>query len=37
MNDSTTDFEFANQDDIENIIKIMRNGYYKIEILYYVY
>ena len=29
MNDSTTDFEFANQDDIENIIKIMRNGYYK--------
>ena len=29
MNDSSTDFEFANQDDIENIIKIMRNGYYK--------
>ncbi|MDC3084264.1 ribosomal protein S18-alanine N-acetyltransferase [Gammaproteobacteria bacterium] len=29
MNDSTTDFEFANQDDVENIIKIMRNGYYK--------
>ena len=29
MNDSSEGFGFANQDDIENIIKIMSNGYYK--------